>query len=40
VGSLRPGYNANLVVLDHDLQVAAVMVDGDWRTGLDSAAFV
>jgi len=40
VGSLRPGYDANLVVLDHDLQVAAVMVDGDWRTGLDSAALV
>ena len=31
VGSLRPGYDANLVVLDHDLQVKSVMVHGDWR---------
>ncbi|OBA78870.1 N-acetylglucosamine-6-phosphate deacetylase [Mycobacterium sp. 1164966.3] len=31
VGSLRPGYEANLVVLDRDLRVSAVMVDGDWR---------
>ncbi len=31
VGSLRVGYNANLVVLDRDLQVTAVMVDGGWR---------
>ena len=31
VGSLRPGYDANLVVLDLDLQVTAVMVNGDWR---------
>jgi N-acetylglucosamine-6-phosphate deacetylase len=31
VGSLRAGYDANLVVLDRDLQVAAVMVRGDWR---------
>jgi len=31
VGSLRPGYDANLVVLDRDLQVTAVMVRGDWR---------
>jgi N-acetylglucosamine-6-phosphate deacetylase len=31
VGSLRDGYDANLVVLDRDLQVAAVMVRGDWR---------
>jgi N-acetylglucosamine-6-phosphate deacetylase len=30
VGSLRAGYDANLVVLDRDLQVAAVMVRGDW----------
>jgi len=30
-GSLRPGYDANLVVLDLDLQVTAVMVNGDWR---------
>jgi N-acetylglucosamine-6-phosphate deacetylase len=38
LGSLRPGYDANLVVLDHDLQVTAVMVNGDWRVGLDGAA--
>ncbi|OBF94386.1 N-acetylglucosamine-6-phosphate deacetylase [Mycobacterium sp. 852002-51163_SCH5372311] len=31
VGSLRPGYDANLVVLDCDLQVTQVMVDGAWR---------
>jgi N-acetylglucosamine-6-phosphate deacetylase len=31
VGSLRAGYDANLVVLDRDLRVAAVMVRGDWR---------
>jgi N-acetylglucosamine-6-phosphate deacetylase len=31
VGSLRTGYDANLVVLDRDLQVMAVMVRGDWR---------
>ena len=33
VGSLRAGCDANLVVLDRDLQVAAVMVRGDWRVG-------
>ena len=31
VGSLRPGYDANLVVLDDDLQTKAVMVRGAWR---------
>lgn len=31
VGSLRPGYDANLVVLDRDLRVTAVMAHGDWR---------
>jgi N-acetylglucosamine-6-phosphate deacetylase len=31
VGNLRPGYVANLVVLDRDLQVTAVMVHGAWR---------
>ncbi len=31
VGRLRAGYDASLVVLDRDLQVAAVMVRGDWR---------
>ena len=31
VGSLGVGYDANLVVLDRDLRVAAVMVRGDWR---------
>jgi N-acetylglucosamine-6-phosphate deacetylase len=30
VGSLRAGYDADLVVLDRDLQVSAVMVRGDW----------
>ncbi|WP_445161845.1 N-acetylglucosamine-6-phosphate deacetylase [Mycobacterium sp. Dal123C01] len=30
VGVLRAGYNANLVVLDRDLQVSAVMVRGGW----------
>lgn len=30
VGSLRPGYDANLVVLDHDLRVSDVMARGDW----------
>jgi N-acetylglucosamine-6-phosphate deacetylase len=33
VGSLRAGYDANLVVLNHNLQVTAVMVHGDWRVG-------
>jgi N-acetylglucosamine-6-phosphate deacetylase len=31
VGELRPGYDANLVVLDRDLQVTAVMVHGGWQ---------
>jgi N-acetylglucosamine-6-phosphate deacetylase len=31
VGDLRAGYDANLVVLDCDLQVAEVMVHGGWR---------
>jgi N-acetylglucosamine-6-phosphate deacetylase len=31
VGVLRAGYDANLVVLDPDLQVRAVMVRGGWR---------
>ncbi|WP_297792796.1 N-acetylglucosamine-6-phosphate deacetylase [Mycobacterium sp.] len=31
VGSLRPGYDANLVVLDPDLRVMAVMRRGDWH---------
>jgi N-acetylglucosamine-6-phosphate deacetylase len=31
VGGLRAGYDANLVVLDRDLRVTAVMVRGDWR---------
>jgi N-acetylglucosamine-6-phosphate deacetylase len=33
VGSIRQGYDANLVVLDRDLQVRAVMVRGGWRAG-------
>ncbi|WP_077086120.1 N-acetylglucosamine-6-phosphate deacetylase [Mycobacterium rhizamassiliense] len=31
VGALRPGYAANLVVLDGDLRLTAVMARGDWR---------
>jgi N-acetylglucosamine-6-phosphate deacetylase len=30
VGSLRVGADANLVVLDEDLQVTGVMADGEW----------
>ncbi len=30
VGALRPGNDANLVVLDGNLRVSAVMVHGDW----------
>jgi N-acetylglucosamine-6-phosphate deacetylase len=33
VGSLRAGNDANLVVLDRDLRITAVMVRGDWRMG-------
>jgi N-acetylglucosamine-6-phosphate deacetylase len=33
VGVLRTGYDANLVVLDPDLQVRAVMVRGGWWVG-------
>ena len=33
VGNLRPGYDANLLVLDRDLRVTAVMVHGGWRVG-------
>ncbi|OMC46426.1 N-acetylglucosamine-6-phosphate deacetylase [Mycobacterium sp. IS-2888] len=33
VGSLREGYDANLVVLNGALEVTAVMVRGDWRAG-------
>jgi N-acetylglucosamine-6-phosphate deacetylase len=33
VGSLRAGYDANLVVLNRKLQVNAVMVHGGWRVG-------
>jgi N-acetylglucosamine-6-phosphate deacetylase len=32
VGVLRPGLRADLVVLDQDLQVSAVMAHGDWLT--------
>jgi N-acetylglucosamine-6-phosphate deacetylase len=31
VGSLRAGADANLVVLDRDLQVTAFMADGEWQ---------
>jgi N-acetylglucosamine-6-phosphate deacetylase len=34
VGSLRAGADANLVVLDQDLQVTGVMADGDWQADL------
>jgi N-acetylglucosamine-6-phosphate deacetylase len=33
VGRLRAGLDANLVVLDQDLQVTAVMANGEWRVG-------
>jgi N-acetylglucosamine-6-phosphate deacetylase len=33
VGGLRADYDANLVVLDGDLQVRAVMMRGGWRLG-------
>lgn len=33
VGNLRAGLDANLVVLDRDIQVTAVMVHGNWRLG-------
>ncbi|OBG67681.1 MULTISPECIES: N-acetylglucosamine-6-phosphate deacetylase [unclassified Mycobacterium] len=33
IGFLRSGYDANLVVLDGDLRVTAVMVAGRWRVG-------
>jgi N-acetylglucosamine-6-phosphate deacetylase len=33
VGALRAGYDANLVALDGDLRVAAVMARGDWIGG-------
>lgn len=32
VGNLQTGYDANLVVLDDDLQVRAVMANGEWQT--------
>lgn len=32
-GSLAPGLAADLVVLDHNLEVVAVMVDGRWMPG-------
>jgi N-acetylglucosamine-6-phosphate deacetylase len=31
VGSLRAGLRADLVVLDNDLRIAAVMANGDWQ---------
>ena len=34
IGSLRAGADANLVVLDRDLQVTGVMVDGEWQAGI------
>jgi len=37
VGALRAGCDADLVVLDHDLRVSAVMVHGDWRVQATSA---
>jgi N-acetylglucosamine-6-phosphate deacetylase len=33
VGSLRAGTDANLVVLDRDLQVTGVMINGEWQAG-------
>jgi N-acetylglucosamine-6-phosphate deacetylase len=37
VGGLRVGYDANLVVLDRDLEVRSVMVRGDWLVDGQSA---
>jgi N-acetylglucosamine-6-phosphate deacetylase len=34
VGRLRAGLDANLVVLDQDLQVTAVMANGEWKVGV------
>jgi N-acetylglucosamine-6-phosphate deacetylase len=34
VGTVRTGYDADLVVLDSDLHVTGVMVHGDWRVRL------
>ena len=34
VGSLQPGYGANLVVLERDLRITSVMVHGGWHMGL------
>jgi N-acetylglucosamine-6-phosphate deacetylase len=33
VGGLRAGWDANLVVLDRDLRVVTVMLQGGWRAG-------
>lgn len=33
VGCVAPGRRANLVVLDHDLQVSRVMANGEWVVG-------
>ncbi|BBZ73747.1 N-acetylglucosamine-6-phosphate deacetylase [Mycobacterium paraseoulense] len=38
VGSLRAGYNANLVVLDGDLGVVTIMVAGRWQGSANEAA--
>lgn len=35
VGAIRAGYDANLVVLERDLHVQAVMVHGSWQVELD-----
>jgi N-acetylglucosamine-6-phosphate deacetylase len=35
VGALQPGHEANLVVLDQDLQVTAVMANGEWQAADD-----
>jgi N-acetylglucosamine-6-phosphate deacetylase len=34
VGAIEPGLRADLVVLDQDLQVTAVMARGAWVAGL------
>ena len=38
IGSIAVGRRADLVVLDDDLEVAAVMAGGDWCTGADPTA--
>jgi N-acetylglucosamine-6-phosphate deacetylase len=36
VGALRPGFHADLVVLDDDLEVLRVMRRGSWAPSVDA----